>query len=125
MITPNEIRRANKGSSRGRKPLRILLLIILLSGTAACSLVEINESDLDIQATINAAVASTLQSITPVCPTGDALPQPAAVPTSESPASTPVTVSNGTPPYIAGCAIFPADNIWNTPVDSLPVEDNS
>jgi len=28
-------------------------------------------------------------------------------------------------PRIAGCSIFPADNIWNTPVDTLPVDDNS
>ena len=26
---------------------------------------------------------------------------------------------------IAGCSIFPANNIWNTPVDSLPVDSNS
>ena len=25
------------------------------------------------------------------------------------------------PPQVAGCDIFPADNIWNTPVDALPV----
>ncbi len=25
------------------------------------------------------------------------------------------------PPEIAGCPVFPADNIWNTPIDSLPV----
>jgi len=28
-------------------------------------------------------------------------------------------------PLIAGCAVFPADNIWNTPVDTLPVDTNS
>lgn len=28
-------------------------------------------------------------------------------------------------PEIAGCAVFPADNIWNTPVDTLPVDPNS
>lgn len=38
----------------------------------------------------------------------------------------PITVKPGTPPpQIAGCDIFPADNIWNTPVDSLPVHPNS
>src|SRR5689334_17873066 len=25
------------------------------------------------------------------------------------------------PPEIAGCRLFPADNIWNTPVDNLPL----
>ncbi len=29
------------------------------------------------------------------------------------------------PPKIAGCAVFPVDNIWNTPVDTLPVHANS
>ena len=28
-------------------------------------------------------------------------------------------------PEIGGCAIFPADNIWNTPVDTLPVDPHS
>jgi hypothetical protein len=28
-------------------------------------------------------------------------------------------------PQIAGCPIFPADNIWNVPVDTLPVDPNS
>jgi hypothetical protein len=32
---------------------------------------------------------------------------------------------SGAPPTIAGCAVFPADNIWNTPVDTLPVHRNS
>lgn len=29
------------------------------------------------------------------------------------------------PPEIAGCAVFPGDNIWNTPVDTLPKDPNS
>lgn len=28
-------------------------------------------------------------------------------------------------PVIAGCPVFPADNIWNTPVDALPVHPRS
>ena len=28
-------------------------------------------------------------------------------------------------PQIAGCAVFPADNVWNTPVDKLPVDAHS
>lgn len=40
--------------------------------------------------------------------------------------STPVAATPAdTPPVIADCAIFPADNIWNTPVDTLPVAANS
>jgi hypothetical protein len=28
-------------------------------------------------------------------------------------------------PTLGGCPIFPADNIWNTPIDQLPVDANS
>ncbi len=28
-------------------------------------------------------------------------------------------------PTIAGCPVFPADNVWNTPIDNLPVDPNS
>ncbi|MDQ2776932.1 MAG: RICIN domain-containing protein [Acidobacteriota bacterium] len=28
-------------------------------------------------------------------------------------------------PVLGGCAIFPADNVWNTPIDTLPVDANS
>ncbi|MCZ2152133.1 MAG: S-layer homology domain-containing protein [Bryobacterales bacterium] len=31
----------------------------------------------------------------------------------------------GAAPQIAGCNILPADNIWNTPIDTLPVHANS
>ena len=31
----------------------------------------------------------------------------------------------GDSPQVAGCNVFPADNIWNVPVDSLPVDGNS
>ena len=26
---------------------------------------------------------------------------------------------------VGGCAVFPADNIWNTPIDTLPVDPRS
>jgi len=29
------------------------------------------------------------------------------------------------PPHVAGCDVFPADNIWNTPIDTLPVDADS
>jgi hypothetical protein len=29
------------------------------------------------------------------------------------------------PPRVAGCAVFPADNIWNAAVDTLPLDPNS
>ena len=28
-------------------------------------------------------------------------------------------------PHIAGCPIFPTDHIWNTPIDTLPIDANS
>ena len=28
-------------------------------------------------------------------------------------------------PLLAGCPIFPADNVWNTPIDHLSVDSNS
>ena len=28
-------------------------------------------------------------------------------------------------PMLAGCPVFPSDNIWNTPVDTLPIHPNS
>jgi len=31
----------------------------------------------------------------------------------------------GGPPAIAGCPVLPADNVWNTPVDTLPVHPRS
>ena len=36
----------------------------------------------------------------------------------------PSTVTAATP-TIAGCPVLPSDNIWNTPIDSLPVSPNS
>jgi hypothetical protein len=29
------------------------------------------------------------------------------------------------PPAISGCAIFPADNVWNTPIETMAVDSNS
>ncbi len=28
-------------------------------------------------------------------------------------------------PLIGGCPIFPANNVWNTPIDTLPVDSRS
>ena len=28
-------------------------------------------------------------------------------------------------PRLAGCSVFPANNVWNTPIDQLPVDANS
>src|SRR5690242_18314678 len=29
------------------------------------------------------------------------------------------------PPTISGCSVFPADNVWNAKIDTLPVASNS
>lgn len=36
-----------------------------------------------------------------------------------------VTQPGSTAPQIGGCDIFPANNVWNTPIDTLPVHPNS
>lgn len=36
-----------------------------------------------------------------------------------------VTVAAQAQPRVAGCAVFPGNNIWNAPVDKLPVDANS
>ncbi len=36
-----------------------------------------------------------------------------------------VNIPNPSPPVIAGCRIFPADNPWNQPVEGFPVHPNS
>src|ERR1019366_4388937 len=37
---------------------------------------------------------------------------------------TPVSLS-GQPPQMGNCQVFPAKNIWNVPIDKLPVHPNS
>jgi len=53
-------------------------------------------------------------------------PQAAARPSGDNDVFLPTVITPGTPPpQIAGCDVFPADNIWNTAVDNLPVHPNS
>ncbi len=63
-------------------------------------------------------------------------PTPTLTPTTTTtatvtPTSTPTPTPTVTPdgsqglPEVAGCAVFPTDNIWNAPVDTLPVDPNS
>jgi hypothetical protein len=57
-----------------------------------------------------------------------AVPTPITATAESSTSQTylPALVTPGTPPpQIGGCPIFPANNIWNTPIDSLPVHPNS
>src|SRR5947207_8293612 len=35
------------------------------------------------------------------------------------------SAAHATPPTIGACPVLPADNIWNTPVDQLPLDANS
>jgi hypothetical protein len=58
---------------------------------------------------------------TPV-PTRTPTLQPTAQPTAR-PTATPRPTT--APPTIADCAIFPGNNIWNTPIDDLPVAAHS
>jgi hypothetical protein len=37
----------------------------------------------------------------------------------------PLVLTSQASPQLAGCTVFPADNVWNTPVDTLPVDANS
>jgi hypothetical protein len=55
-----------------------------------------------------------------------ALPALSSGPTSATPTATvwPAAGEMSTA-AISGCPMFPADNVWNTPVDSLPVDPNS
>ena len=40
--------------------------------------------------------------------------------TYNAPVPTPTSTYTGTAPVIGGCPVFPADNYWNTPIDTLP-----
>jgi hypothetical protein len=39
--------------------------------------------------------------------------------------SRPATAADGGEPRVAGCPVFPSDNIWNTRVDTLPLDPRS
>lgn len=45
---------------------------------------------------------------------------------SDANATAPATLPRfQSPPTVAGCEVFPANNVWNTPVDTLPVDAHS
>ena len=44
------------------------------------------------------------------------------IPTAEA---APSIIQNQQPPSLGDCTVFPADNVWNAPVDDLPVHPNS
>jgi hypothetical protein len=72
--------------------------------------------------TLLACTASGNLTSTPIV---DSVQSTEAVPfTASSSTQTPLPlISNG--PTISNCPLFPADNFWNTPVDSLPIHPNS
>lgn len=65
-----------------------------------------------------------LTLLPPVPAVATAAQQGVTTPTLQ-PTSPPTTTPTSPPPQIAGCDLFPADNIWNTPVDTAPVDPNS
>jgi len=53
-------------------------------------------------------------------------PTASALPTAPNDIFLPtITKPGDPPPQIAGCDIFPGDNIWNTPIDNAPLHPNS
>ncbi len=81
--------------------LRKLLLIALIFGLIACGQVQ---------------SASPVAAREPAPSGAAASPQPQRLATPQAPDA---------PPTIAGCPVLPANNIWNTPVDTLPVHARS
>jgi len=68
-----------------------------------------------VTATTPTATPTTTNTPTPTTtPTTTSTPTPTATPSQPQP-----------PPEVAGCPVFPADNIWNVPVDTLPLDPNS
>jgi hypothetical protein len=80
-------------------------------------------SDADLEATVNARVAGTLSAVM----AGEGAPAEGGQVQEEAetiaPPAAPATAGEG--PSIGRCPIFPADHIWNTRIDGLPVHPNS
>ena len=67
-----------------------------------------------------AATASTAIATAPSVTAG-VTASVAATAAPPTPAATVTTPVLGVAPTLAGCPMFPADNIWNAPVDALPL----
>src|SRR5688500_58766 len=94
--------------------------MMLIAGILACNAPG---SEADIDATVNARVAATLGAV--IQEGDDDQAEATSAPSTQSvPDATHIPIS-GDGPSIDGCPIFPADHIWNTPVDALPVHPNS
>jgi hypothetical protein len=80
----------------------ILLALVFLASLLPCNLSSAASPPSTAQSSLAHAASSDANSTTPAT-----LPQPQA------------------PPTVAGCDVFPADNVWNTPVGMLPVDAHS
>ena len=78
-----------------------MLLVASLACSSQATWTTTREPDLNIQTDIPTDIVSTLTQ------------PPLTPPAADTPPSTSTT--------IAGCPIFPADNFWNTRIDSLPI----
>lgn len=108
-----------------------VILLVLLVGCIACSSGERRESYLNVQATVDAAVGATQGAREDSVATIDAsVNAPMRSVFTVEPADTFTPPDHVTPlespaPGVVGCALFPADNVWNTPIDTLPIDSNS
>jgi hypothetical protein len=76
----------------------------------------------------SAASSSTTTSTTrPARPATTTTTRPATTTTTARPATTTTTTAppKPAPAGLAGCPLFPADNVWHAPVDRLPVDARS
>ncbi|MBF0509889.1 MAG: hypothetical protein HQK57_13315, partial [Deltaproteobacteria bacterium] len=78
---------------------------------------------------VSPAFGNSLMNLTDVPGETEILPQPsgsASYPTPASDAGPAVSDTNRDDRgAVAGCSMFPSDNIWNVPVDTLPLDVNS
>jgi hypothetical protein len=94
-----------------------LLCVLLLPACSTTVQVEVT------RVVIATVVVVQTRVIPPTAPppTATGAAQPAA--TTPAPRGSPPPAGDG--PQIAGCPLFPADNIWNARVDTLPVDPRS
>jgi hypothetical protein len=96
------------------KARAVFLTLGLLVGLASCALLSSSSPTTAGQLTSSPA-AQPLHPAAPVTGDLDAAP----------PTYLPLIHNGQAFPRVAGCAVFPADNVWNTPVDTLPPDANS
>src|SRR5574341_944871 len=114
-------------------PLAALMILLLAACTGQGGPgVTVIYVPVTVTPTAGATIIYVPVTVTPFSPTAPVIPSQ-----SSSTSGTPQPPSGGTPgpiptplspnagtgasPSIGGCPIFPPDNVWNTPVDTLPV----